>query len=106
MQDQQTKLRHIVLFKFKSETTAEQIQQIETAFAELPSKINHIQQYESGINNSPERLNKGFTHCFSLTFNSELDRDHYLPHPAHEVFKKFVEPYLEDVLVMDYWVNC
>jgi len=97
-------LRHIVLFKFKSKTTESDIKKIETAFGELPAKIPAIKDYEWGLNNSPENLDKGFTHCFLLTFEQESDRATYLPHPAHEVFKALVGPHLDDVLVFDYEV--
>jgi hypothetical protein len=98
-------LRHVVLFKFKESSTPEDIKAVETAFAELPSKISEIVDFEWGINNSPEGLEKGFTHCFFLTFKSEADRDAYLPHPDHKAFGDIVSPHLEDVLVVDYWVK-
>ena len=96
-------LRHVVLFKFKETATSEDIAKIETAFAALKGKIPQIKSYEWGINNSPEGLNKGFTHCFFLTFDSEEDRAIYLPHPDHKAFGGLLEPYLDDVLVLDYW---
>jgi tRNA/tmRNA/rRNA uracil-C5-methylase (TrmA/RlmC/RlmD family) len=98
-------LRHVVLFKFKDNTPSEKIKEIEEAFKNLPNKIPQIQGYEWGLNNSPENLNKGFTHCFLLTFKSETDRDIYLPHPDHKAFGAILTPYLEDVLVVDYWSN-
>src|SRR5690348_14914989 len=73
--EKKTKLRHVVAFKFKESTTPEQVKQVEAAFAELPKKITKINKYEWGTNNSPEKKNKGCTHCFILTFKSEKDRD-------------------------------
>ena len=96
-------LRHVVLFKFKANTPSEKIKEIEEAFKNLPNIIPQIQGYEWGLNNSPENLNKGFTHCFLLTFKSETDRDIYLPHPDHKAFGAVLTPYIEDVLVVDYW---
>lgn len=98
-------LRHVVLFKFKIEASAEKIKEIETAFHKLPHKISQILNYEWGLNNSPENLNKNFTHCFLLTFKSEADRAIYLPHPDHIAFGKLLNPFVEDVLVIDYWTN-
>lgn len=98
-------LRHIVLFKFKEEVTKTQIEEVEDAFAELPLKIKEIKGFEWGLNNSPENLNKGFTHGFLLTFDSEKGRDIYLPHPDHKAFGEIVDPILEDVFVLDYWTN-
>jgi len=98
-------LRHVVLFKFKEGTTSENIEKVEDAFSALPSKISEIQGYEWGLNNSPEGLEKGFTHCFFLTFKSEEDRAIYLPHPDHKAFGAVLTPYLDDVLVVDYWTK-
>lgn len=98
-------LRHVVLFKFKESATAADIKKVEAAFSALPGKIPQIRDYEWGTNNSPEGLDKGFTHCFFLTFDSEEDRAVYLPHPDHKAFGAILGPYLEDVLVVDYWTE-
>lgn len=98
-------LRHVVLFKFKEGTPTEKIKEIEDAFGKLKVQIPQIYSYEWGLNNSPENLNKGLTHCFFLTFKSELDRAIYLPHPDHKAFGALLTPYLDDVLVVDYWSN-
>ena len=98
-------LRHVVLFKFKDNATPAQVQEVENAFKALPSKIKEIKGFEWGTNNSPENLNQGLTHCFFLSFESEKDRDAYLPHPAHKEFGKLLGPYLDKVVVVDYWVK-
>ncbi|TDT47463.1 stress responsive alpha/beta barrel protein [Maribacter spongiicola] len=98
-------LRHTVFFKFKEGTTAEQIKKVEDTFSALPSKIEQIKGYEWGLNNSPEGLNKGFTHAFFLTFESEEDRAIYLPHPDHKAFGAVLTPFLDDVFVVDYWTK-
>ena len=100
-----TKLRHVVAFKFKDGTTKEQIKQVEDAFRDLPKKIKQIKGYEWGTNISQENRNKGCTHCFILTFNSEKDRDTYINHPAHKEFGKIVGPVLGDVFVIDFWTE-
>lgn len=98
-------LRHIVLFKFKDGTAAADIKKVEDNFRALPSKIKEIKSLEWGINNSPESLNQGFTHCFFVTFSTEKDRAVYLPHPAHKAFGEVLHPYLDKVLVLDYWTE-
>ncbi|MDX5479534.1 MAG: Dabb family protein [Cyclobacteriaceae bacterium] len=96
-------LRHVVLFKFKDESSPEDVQKVVDAFMELPDKIDVIQDIEWGTNNSPEGLAQGFTHCFFVTFASEEDRDTYLPHPDHKAFVDILGPHLDKVLVVDYW---
>lgn len=98
-------LRHVVLFKFKDEASEEDVKKVEEAFMALPSKIKEIQSIEWGTNNSPEGLDQGFTHCFFLTFASEEDRAVYLPHPDHKAFGALLGPYLDKVLVVDYWAK-
>lgn len=98
-------LRHVVLFKFKPNTSQENIDKVQEAFSALPSKIPQIASYEWGINNSPEGLNQDFTHCFFLTFKSEADRAVYLPHPDHKAFGAILGPHLGGVLVVDYWTH-
>ena len=98
-------LRHVVLFGFKPEVTAEQIQTVETAFSKLPTQIDFIQDYEWGTDCSPEGKQQGQTHCFLLTFDSEADRDAYLIHPAHKEFGKVLGNKVAAVTVIDYWTK-
>lgn len=98
-------LRHVVLFKFKDETTAEQVQQIEQAFCALPGKMDAIENFEWGTDVSVENRQQGFTHCFVVTFRDETARAEYLPHPAHKAFGKLLGPHLDEVLVIDYWTR-
>ena len=98
-------LRHVVLFSFNETSTDVDIKKVEAAFIDLPNKISEIKSFEWGLNNSPEGLNKGLTHCFFLTFDSEEARSKYLPHPAHKAFGEVLKPHMKDVLVLDYWVK-
>ena len=98
-------LRHVVMFKFKKEVNEIDIKSVEEAFMGLSKKISLIKGFEWGINNSPEMLNEGLTHCFFLSFTSEKDRDEYLVHPDHKAFGVLLKPFLDKVLVFDYWVK-
>ncbi len=98
-------LRHLVMFKFKEDADSVKIKAVESAFAALPSKIPEIKSFEWGLNNSPEGLDKGFTHCFVITFASEEDRAIYLPHEDHQAFVALLDDLLEDVFVLDYWAK-
>ncbi|MDX1953262.1 MAG: Dabb family protein [Verrucomicrobiota bacterium] len=98
-------LRHVVAFKFKESASAEDIKKVEDEFRGLTKKIKEIKSFEWGLNNSPEKHNKGTTHGFILTFKSEKDRDIYLEHPAHKEFGALVGPLLADVFVIDFWAQ-
>ena len=82
--------------------TAEDIKKVEEAFQALKGKIPQIVALEWGTNVSKEKLDKGFTHCFLLTFKNEQDRDAYIVHPDHKAFGKIVGPVLDDVFVIDF----
>ncbi|WP_439510095.1 Dabb family protein [Marinimicrobium koreense] len=100
-------VRHIVAFKYKEGSTESDIHQVTNAFRALQNKIPGIVSYEDGINNSPEGLNKGFTHVYVVTFDDEEARDEYLPHPEHKKFVSLMEELdiLEDVFVIDYSIK-
>ena len=95
-------VQHIVLFKFKPGTTSEKVKEIVAAFEALPQKISQIKGFKWGTNNSPENHAHGLTHAFILTFDSEKDRDAYLPHPAHAAFGKIVGPWIDELTVVDF----
>lgn len=98
-------LRHVVLFGFKESASPEDVNRVIDAFKALPSQISEIKGFEWGTNNSPEGLNQGLTHAFTLTFHSDADRDAYLPHPAHKAFGDVVGATLDKVTVVDYWTK-
>ena len=98
-------LRHVVLYKFKAETTPQQIQEVVDAFSALPGKIDTITGFERGTNVSEENKSEGFTHCFVVTFRDTAGRAVYLKHPAHDEYVKVVKDRREKVIVFDYWAE-
>jgi hypothetical protein len=97
------KLQHVVCFKFKSTANPQETKKVEEAFQALKQKIPQIVSLEWGTNVSKEKRDKGFTHCFILTFKTEKDRDAYIEHPSHKAFGAILGPVLEDVFVIDFW---
>jgi len=95
--------RHIVLFQFKADAPAAKVQAIVDAFKALPGKLPAIQAFECGTNVSPEGLDQGFTHIFTVTFASkEALEKQYLHEPAHQAFVAMLGGVLEKALVVDY----
>lgn len=99
------KLRHVVSFKFKEGTKPEEIRKIVDAFGALKTKIPQVDKYEWGQNISPEKLDRGHTHVFIMTFRSEKDRDEYLVHPDHKAFGALLSPSLGEAFVLDFWAR-
>ena len=99
-------LRHVVIFKFKQESSEDDVNRLNVAFNALADSIPVIKDFEWGINDSPENFHQDFTHCYLLTFASEEDRDSvYTPHPQHQAFVESLQDHLEKVFVVDYWTN-
>jgi hypothetical protein len=96
------KVHHVVCFKFKSTASPQDIKKVEEAFAALQDKIPGIESLKWGTNVSKEQRNKGFTHCFILTFKTEKERDSYIEHPEHKAFASLVSPLVDDVFVVDF----
>lgn len=96
-------LRHAVFFSFKPPASEDDVQSVVDAFRALPEKIPEIVDFAWGVNNSPEGLNDGFTHCFLLSFRDEAGRAVYLPHEAHKAFGDVLRPHMDKVFVIDYW---
>jgi hypothetical protein len=97
------KLRHVVAFKYKETTSPADQKKVADGIRALTKKVKVVKDFEWGINNSPENLNKGFTHGFILTFASEEDRKTYLDHPEHKKFVEMAMPLIGDVFVIDFW---
>jgi Stress responsive A/B Barrel Domain len=97
-------VKHIVVFKYKSSVTDSQIEEVTRAFKALKGKIPGILSFEYGVNDSPENLNKGFTHVHLITFENAEARDAYLPHPEHKKFGELIRKLhvLEEALVLDF----
>ena len=97
-------VRHVVIFKYRSGADEGEIAQVTNAFRALQNSVPGILAFEHGVNNSPEDLNLGFTHAFTLTFEDAAARDAYLPHPEHEAFGDLLTELgvVEEVFVVDY----
>ena len=100
-------MKHIVLFKYKPGATSGQIKEVTEAFRALKGKIPGITSFECGVNDSPENLNKGFTHVYLITFENAGARDAYLPHPEHKKFGELLRKLdvLQEALVVDFQVG-
>lgn len=99
-------IRHIVLMRCKPEASQEEIERVFAALAALKDTIPGILAFEAGENNSPEGVNRGYTHGFTMDFTDEQARDTYLPHPEHEKVKvqigQILDTSSDSVLVVDF----
>lgn len=99
-------IHHLVLLKIKKSTPAGEIDRIFQLIGTMKMHIPGLLSYSHGAYSSPEGLNKGFTHGFSMTFDNAQSRDTYLYHPEHEKVKAGVlgalEGGLDGVVAFDF----
>jgi hypothetical protein len=77
-------IRHVVLAKFRVDVSDTQREAIFDSLRALRDKIDGLVAMGFSANVSPEGLNKGFTHGFTMDFRDEAARDAYLVHPDHK----------------------
>jgi Stress responsive A/B Barrel Domain len=99
-------IRHIVLVNLRSDLSADEKGSLFAALAGLKVEIPGIVAFTAGANNSPEALNRGYSHGFTVDFVDAAARDAYLPHPDHvKVAKQLVaatQDGVEGILVLDF----
>jgi hypothetical protein len=99
-----SKVKHIVLLKFKEGTTEEQINKFFEDILDLSETVPGIDDYVSGANCSAEQRTQGLTHGFIMTFADVSARDAYLVHPEHERIKADALILADNLLVFDFEV--
>ncbi|MGA2177962.1 MAG: Dabb family protein [Verrucomicrobiota bacterium] len=99
-----SKVKHIVLLKFKDGTTEEQVGKFFEDVLDLSETVPGIDDYVSGTNCSPEGRNQGMTHSFIMTFSDIAARDAYIVHPEHERFKTMALTIVENMVIFDFEV--
>ena len=74
-------IRHSILCRFRKDAD---VDAVFAAIKSLQTKIPGILAITCGADNSPEGLQKGYTHGFTVDFTDAAARDAYLPHPEHQ----------------------
>lgn len=87
-------IHHLVVLQLKKSAKPAQIAGTFAALAGLREKVPGLLSFAGGAYSSPEGLNQGFTHGFTMTFRDRVARDGYLTHPEHEEVKARILPLL------------
>lgn len=77
-------IRHIVLVRFAPAVPDLEKRAIFSALDRLRDVVPGMGVFAAGENISPEGLGKGFTHGFTIDFDTQGARDDYLAHPKHK----------------------
>jgi hypothetical protein len=98
-------LKHGLFLKFKESATPEQIKDVEESLARLPSECPTIKAFEWGKNNSPEKHDEGFTHCYMFTFDDGKGLKDYASTAAHTAIVAKILAIAEKGRVLDFWTK-
>lgn len=76
-------IRHIVLTRFRPETSEDRIAEIYAGLRALTETMPGAHNFTGGRSDSPERIERGYLHAFVVDFDSWADLKHYADHPEH-----------------------
>lgn len=79
-------IRHIVLVRFRAEVSEAQIAGIFSAIPRLAEKLPGVLAFASGRSESPEKIERGYLHGFTIDFASWADLQTYADDPDHKAF--------------------
>jgi hypothetical protein len=77
-------IRHIVLTKFKSETSENKIAEIYTGLSALVDKLPGAMSFIGGRSQSPEQIERGYMHGFVIDFESWDALKNYADNEEHK----------------------
>ncbi|MGC3939661.1 Dabb family protein [Roseobacter sp. EG26] len=98
-------IRHMVLTKFTSETPESTILDIYAGLRRLTEMMPGARNFGGGRSQSPEKIERGYMHGFSIDFDGWSDLQAYSENEDHKVLGGQIvanaEGGLEGVLVLD-----
>ncbi len=77
-------IRHIVLTRFKPETTEEKIAEIYSGLAAVTKAMPGVTGFAGGRSESPEEIERGYMHGFTVDFADWAALQTYSDDPAHK----------------------
>ena len=77
-------IRHIVLFRARDDLRPGSLEAIYDGLAGLKTVVPGLLDFKAGPDVSPEGMQRGLTHGFTIDFTDEAARDAYLVDPDHQ----------------------
>ncbi len=93
-------IKHIVMWKFKDETTEADKLEIKRRLESLKGVVPSLVEIEIGLNFSPCAPAKDMV--LSTGFQTVEDLAAYASHPEHQKVVAFVKPFVAERAVVDY----
>ncbi|MGX9354500.1 Dabb family protein [Roseobacteraceae bacterium S113] len=98
-------IRHIVLTKFKAETSEARIGDIYEGLRALTARLPGAGGFTGGRSESPEQIERGYMHGFVIDFDSWDALALYAEHPEHKALGgqlvAHAEGGVDGILVLD-----
>jgi hypothetical protein len=79
-------IRHIVLIRFQPQVTEVQIADIFANLPKLATKLPGIVAFAAGRSESPEQIERGYLHGFTIDFTGWDALQAYADDPDHKAF--------------------
>lgn len=93
-------LTHVVLFKFKPETTGDQIQQLVEGLGGLPHQIEEIREFRFGAD--VIRSERSYDLGLVSSFDDREALQRYQVHPEHQKVVAIVKAITSSVVAVDF----
>ena len=93
-------LKHVVLFKFKAETTAADIDKLATGLGALPEIIVEIREFVFG--RDVVRSERSYDFGLVSSFDDRVALDAYAVHPDHQLVVAHVKQICSSVVAIDF----
>ncbi|PLY03501.1 MAG: stress responsive alpha-beta barrel domain-containing protein [Desulfuromonas sp.] len=93
-------IQHVVFFKFKPETTDEQIDAIADGLSGLPDSIEEVRGFVFG--RDVIRSERSYDFALVSTFDDLEALDRYQVHPEHQKVVALVKAAAESVVAVDF----
>lgn len=93
-------LTHVVLFRFKPETTAAQTAQLEAGLKGLPAVIDDIREFRVG--RDVVRSERSYDLALVSAFDDLAAMQRYQVHPAHQEVVALVKTLCAGVVAVDF----
>lgn len=98
-------IRHIVLTKFKTATPESRIADIYAGLAAVTEKLPGAYAFMGGRSESPEQIERGYLHGFTIDFENWSALETYQQHPDHKSYGaqlvENAEGGIDGILVLD-----
>ncbi len=98
-------IRHIVLTRFRNDVSEETVAQIYDGLAAVAARLPGAHGFHGGRSDSPENIERGYKHGFTIDFDNRTDLSAYAEDAEHKRWGAEIVAHaqggIDGVLVLD-----